>query len=174
LSQFWLGFWSVGLLLSVIKKKVVSVRVRSPTGRANPPATDPNKPTQPRMTATWTRSTRIDPTRPNLITRFGRFVLGHSVLSSPISCYLKYCLSSSSTNTRFKKYFMQNLLLMLWLVSVISDWYWLTCKRNQALVSASIIVILVGASIVIHEIVITTGLSRKLLWQIVYVNCKTI
>lgn len=50
-------------------------------------------------------------------------IIDHEVSCSlyiVISCCLKYRLSSSSTNTRFKKYFTLNLLLMLWWVGVSS------------------------------------------------------
>jgi hypothetical protein len=65
-------------------------RFRSPTGHVHPPATDPMKPQEPIEAATWTRSNRIDPARPNPNTRVGRFLLGRSVLSRPTRKYSKF------------------------------------------------------------------------------------
>jgi hypothetical protein len=65
---------------------ILSVRVRWPTGHIKPPATDPTKPSKPREAASWTRDNRTDPTRPNQITRVGRFHVGRTGLSTPSKC----------------------------------------------------------------------------------------
>jgi hypothetical protein len=61
----------------------MSVRVRLCTGHMRTTAADPNMLPKPHMAASWTRSTRHDPTRSNRTTRVGRFQTDCTVLSTP-------------------------------------------------------------------------------------------